>query len=67
MTFYGYKRVLNFKESRENLQASFRESAPAFSENTYWFREFKRSRDNLNDDPRPGRPLTAVTYEKSSG
>lgn len=43
MTFYGYKRVLNFKESRENLQAAFRESAPAFSENTYWFREFKRS------------------------
>lgn len=63
MIFYDYKRGLTFKESQENLQAAFGESAPALATITYWFREFKRGRENLNDDPRPGRPPTAVTHE----
>lgn len=63
MIFYDYKRGLTFKESHENLQTAFQESAPALATVTYWFREFKRGRENLNDDPRPGRPQTAVTHE----
>ncbi|XP_049873459.1 histone-lysine N-methyltransferase SETMAR-like [Pectinophora gossypiella] len=63
MILYDYKRGLTFKESQENLQAAFGESAPALATITYWYREFKRGQESLNDDPRPGRPSTAVTHE----
>ncbi|CAH2103640.1 unnamed protein product [Euphydryas editha] len=58
---YDYKRGLTFKESQENLQAAFGESATALAAFTYWFREFKRGRENSNHDSRPGRPPIAVT------
>lgn len=63
LMFYDYKWGRNIKESQENLKAGFGESAPALATITYCFREFKRGRVKLNDDPRPGRPPTAVTHE----
>lgn len=54
--FFNYKRGLNFKDSQENSQAAFGESALALAIISYWFRKFKRGRENLSDDPRSGRP-----------
>lgn len=51
---------ITLKDSYDNLQAAFGEPAPAFATVIYWFREFNR--ENLDDDPRSGRPPTAVTH-----
>ncbi|XP_049873440.1 protein GVQW3-like [Pectinophora gossypiella] len=38
-------------------------SAPSFATVKRWSRKFKHGRESLKDDPRPGRPNTAVTEE----
>lgn len=63
MIFYDYKRNLTFKESHENLLDAFRQSAPSLATVSYWYREFKRGRECIKDEPRPGRPKDAVTIE----
>lgn len=63
MIYYDFKRGLTYKESHENLTSAFGALAPSLATITYWFREFKRGRSEVKDDPRPGRPPTAVTPE----
>lgn len=59
-----YKRELTFKGTHDNFTRLLLGSLlPPLATVTYWFREFKRDRENLNDDPRLGRSPTAVTHE----
>lgn len=61
MIFCDHKQVSNFKVSQESLQAAFGESvSPALATITFWFRE--SGRENSSDDPRVGRPPTAITH-----
>ncbi|XP_041366729.1 uncharacterized protein LOC121381476 [Gigantopelta aegis] len=39
------------------------EDAPSYDMVKKWAAEFKRGRENLKDDPRPGRPITVTTQE----
>lgn len=63
MIYYDYKRGITFHESHKNFKAAFGDSAPSLATITYWYREYKRGRDSVKDDPRPERPPTAVTHE----
>lgn len=63
MIFYDYKRGLTYDQSHQNLVAAFGDNSPSLSTISYWFREFKRGRCTLEDEPRPGRPAVAVCAE----
>lgn len=63
MIFYDYKRGLTYDQSHQNLMAAFDDNSPSLSTISYWFREFKRGRSTLEDEPRPGRPAVAVCAE----
>lgn len=63
MIYYDYKRGLTYKDSHENLTSAFGALSPSLATVSYWFREFKRGRSDVKDEPRPGRPPTAVTPE----
>ena len=39
------------------------DSSPKSSTVAKWSTEFKRGRDSLEDDPRPGRPADAISQE----
>lgn len=63
MLYYDYKRGLTYKDSHENLTSVFGALSPSLATVSYWYREFKRGRSDVKDEPRPGRPPTAVTPE----
>lgn len=63
MIYYVYKRGLTYKDSHENLTSVFGALSLSFATVSYWFREFKRGWSDIKDEPRPGRPPTAVTPE----
>lgn len=63
-----YRAVIKFlrlegssaKEIYDRLAAVYGPSVPSFSTVTRWFNEFQRGRQSLEDEPRSGRPSTAV-------
>ena len=63
MIYYDYKKSLSAEESHTSLVRVFGESAPSRATVGNWFREFSRGRESLEDEPRSGRPVTAVTRE----
>lgn len=63
MIFYDYKRQLGYQQSHENLTAAFGDAAPSLSAVSHWFREFRRGRELLEDEARPGRPAEAACSE----
>ena len=40
------------------MVATLEKDAPPYATVKRWVAEFKRGRQNLEDDPRPGRPVT---------
>ncbi|XP_040923305.1 chromobox protein homolog 1b isoform X1 [Toxotes jaculatrix] len=54
---------LSPKEVHEDMVATLGEGAPSYSMVKKWAAEFKRGRESLEDDPRPGRPVTVTTQE----
>lgn len=48
------------------MERVYGDSTPAYSTVAKWVGEFKRGRESLEDDPRSGRPATAVTEENIS-
>ena len=62
MIFYDFKRGLGQAESLANLSAAFGDEAPSRATVFRWFAEFKRGR-SFEDEPRSGRPSTAVTED----
>ena len=51
------------KKVHEDMVATLGEDAPSYSTVKKWAAEFKRGRDSLEDDPRPGRLVTVTTQE----
>ena len=61
MIYYDFCAGLNQEQCLHRLQSAFRDQAPSRSTVFYWFAEFRRGRESLEDEPRCGRPPTAVT------
>jgi transposase len=57
------KRGKNARQIEEELRLVYGDTTPAYSTIAKWVAELKRGRESLNDDPRSGRPATAVTDE----
>jgi hypothetical protein len=63
MIFYDFRAGLNQEQCLERLQSAFSHDAPSRSTVFSWLAEFRRGRQSLEDEPRCGRPPTAVTPE----
>ena len=51
------------KEIHRHLSDVYVDSSPKYSTVAKWSAEFKRGRDSLEDDPRPGRPANVISQE----
>ena len=51
------------KEIHQRMADVYGDSRPKYSTVTKWSAEFKRERDSLEDDPRPGRPADVISQE----
>ena len=60
---YLQKKGLTTKEIHTDMVSTLRDDAPALSTLKKWAAEFKRGRESLEDDLRPGHPSTATTQE----
>lgn len=60
---YLVKKGKTQKEVFEEMSTVYGESAPSSATVKRWVRLFQLGRESLEDDPRPGRPNTAVTDE----
>ena len=60
---YLQRKGLSPKDIHADMVATLGDGAPALSTVQKWAAEFKRGRESLEDDPRPGRPVTATTQE----
>ena len=58
---YLQKKGLALKKIHADMVASLGDDASALSTVKKWAAEFKRSRESLEDDPRSGRPASAIT------
>jgi len=58
---YLHKKGLNPQDIHADMVDTVGDDAPALSTVYKWTAEFKRGRESLEDDPRPGRPTTATT------
>ena len=61
--FYNFRRSLTQQECVAELFDVFGEEAPSKTTVYRWYAEFQRGRCSLSDEPREGRPKTAVTQE----
>ena len=51
------------KEIHWRMADVYGDSSPKYSTVAKWSAEFKRGRDSLEDDPRPGRPADVISQE----
>ena len=51
------------KEIHPRMADVYGDSSPKYSTVAKWSAEFKRGRDSLEDDPRPGRPADVISQE----
>ena len=51
------------KENHRRMADVYGDSSPKYSTVAKWSAEFKRGRDSLEDDPRPGRPVDVISQE----
>ncbi|XP_071084262.1 histone-lysine N-methyltransferase SETMAR-like [Haliotis cracherodii] len=62
---YLYLKGKPGKEIHDELSDVYDDSAPSYAQVKFWVAEFKRGRVNLEDEPRPGRPVE-VTNDQTS-
>ena len=60
---YLHKKGLTPKDIHNDMVATLGKDAPSYATVKRWVAEFKRGRQSLEDDPRPGRPVTVATPE----
>ena len=64
-----FRAVIITKEGAKAKEIHWRtadvygDSSPKYSTVAKWSAEFKRGRDSLEDDPRPGRPADVISQE----
>lgn len=63
MIHYDFRSKLTVEQCANRLFAAYGEEAPTKSTIYRWFNEFKRKRKTVSDEPREGRPNTAVVPE----
>ncbi|CAF4017210.1 unnamed protein product [Rotaria sp. Silwood2] len=63
MIYYDYKKQLSQEQCLESLHKTFGDSCVSRATVYNWFAKFSRGRDHFEDEPRAGRPRTAVTPE----
>ncbi|TLO45018.1 transposase [Acinetobacter baumannii] len=63
MIYYDFRSGLTQKQCVDRMISAFGDEAPSKTTIYRWFAEFQRGRVKLSDDPRQGRPKTAVTQE----
>jgi histone-lysine N-methyltransferase SETMAR len=63
LIYFLFLEGLKAKEIHERMLKVYKDSTPSISTVERWVAEFKRGRTSLEDDPRQGRPKTAVTPE----
>jgi transposase len=63
MIYYDYKKKLSQQECLESLQKTFGDSCVSRTTVYRWYAEFNRGKDHFEDEPRAGRPRSAVTPE----
>ena len=63
MIYYDFRSGLTQKQCVDRMISAFVDEAPSKTTIYRWFAEFQRGRVKLSDDPRQGRPKTAVTQE----
>ena len=51
------------KEIHRHMADVYGDSSPKYSTVAKWSAEFKRGRDSLEDDPRPGCPADVISQE----
>ena len=51
------------KEIHRRMADVYGDSSPKYSTVAKWSAEFKRGRDSLENDPRPGRPADVISQE----
>ena len=60
---YFHKKGLTPNDIHNDMVATLGKDAPSYATVKRWVAEFKRGRQSLEDDPRPGRLVTATTPE----
>ena len=60
---YLYKKGLTSKAIHADMVSTLGDDAPSYATVKRWVGEFKRGRQSLEDDVRPGRPVTVATPE----
>ena len=60
---YLHKKGLTPKDIHNDMVAALGKDAPSYATVIRWVEEFKRGRQSLEDDLRPGRPVTVATPE----
>ena len=60
---YLHEKGLTPKDIHNDMVATLGKDAPSYATVKRWMAEFKRGRQSLEDDPRPGRPVTVATPE----
>ena len=60
---YLHNKGLTPKDIHNDMVATLGKDAPSYAKVKRWVAEFKGSRQSLEDDPRPGRPVTVATPE----
>lgn len=63
MIFYNFRRGLTWQQCLEEMKVVLGDESPGRTMVFKWYKEFERGRSNLKDDPREGRPKTAVIQE----
>ncbi|KAL0820759.1 hypothetical protein ABMA28_006579 [Loxostege sticticalis] len=63
MIYYDFRSGFTQKQCIFLMLSAFGDEAPSKTTIYRWFAEFQRGRVKLSDDPRQGRPKTAVTQE----
>jgi hypothetical protein len=52
-------------EILKKLKAVYNDQAPSYATVARWVALFKNGRESIEDDPRPGRPITGVTQDNN--
>ena len=60
---YLHKKGLTPKDIHNDMVATLGKDAPSYATVKRWVVVFKRGRQSLEDDPRPGRPVTVAAPE----
>lgn len=63
MIFYDFRQGLTPQQCYDQLRLAFGNESPSSNSVYNWYREFRRGRHSFKDEPRGGRPKSAIVPE----